>query len=69
MNNFPGHEEHNISTLIDDVTLSCGYGDLDEYGAWEFPCYDCARELEKRYKEKYGETIECWPWKKEGEKR
>ena len=28
--------------------LTFGSGKLDDNGYWEFPCYTCAREFEKR---------------------
>jgi hypothetical protein len=37
--------------------LTFGGGELDDYGYWEFPCDECARENEKNYPE----DGECWP--------
>jgi hypothetical protein len=36
-----------------------GSGVLDEFGFWENPCYDCARDHEKRYPNDGA----CWPFK------
>lgn len=36
-----------VSTAIDDVTLTFGLGDLDEWGYWEIPCVVCAEAFLK----------------------
>jgi hypothetical protein len=41
-------------------SLTCGSGKLDDFGYWEFPCYPCARELEKNLPEEGP----VWPFKK-----
>lgn len=30
---------YNCSTFVDEVTITRGYGQLDEFGSWEFPLY------------------------------
>lgn len=35
------------STSIDDMTITCGLGKLDDHGFWEQPCHACAREFER----------------------
>jgi len=51
-----GHENHGMSTGIHGC-LTFGWGKLDDFGYWEFPCAECAREYEKRHPK----TIPCWP--------
>jgi len=41
--------------------LTFGYGELDKYGYWEYPCVICARAWEK----KYPEEGPCWPFSEE----
>ena len=41
--------------------MSVGRGELDFNGFWEFPCYVCAREAEKKHPE-WGNV---WPYSKE----
>jgi hypothetical protein len=51
------HENCGASTTIGGET-SFGQGKLDEYGFWEIPCQECAREHER----KYGLPVNsCWP--------
>jgi hypothetical protein len=42
-----GHASCGISTSIDDVTLTFGRGDLDEFGYWKIPCAICAEAWQK----------------------
>lgn len=42
-----GRHDCAVSTSIDDVTLTFGGGDLDEYGYWQFPCAICAEAYQK----------------------
>lgn len=46
-----------ISTGIHDCP-TFGTGELDDYGFWAKPCYECAREYEKQFP-KCGF---CWPF-------
>jgi hypothetical protein len=39
---------------------SFGTGELDDYGFWEYPCYECARAFEKLHPE-----YKCWPYQAE----
>ena len=41
-----GHSDCRISTSIDEVTLTFGRGELDEWGFWKIPCGICARAWE-----------------------
>jgi len=45
--------------------ITFGTGELDDYGYWEYPCDECARDWEKKYPE-YGE---CWPYKSQKGKK
>lgn len=38
--------------------LTFGSGELDDYGYWEFPCAECARQWEQMWPE---ENEQCWP--------
>ncbi|MFA5025042.1 MAG: hypothetical protein WC503_00845 [Candidatus Shapirobacteria bacterium] len=38
-----------VSTSIDEVTLTFGRGELDEWGFWEIPCEICAQNHKKAY--------------------
>lgn len=51
-----GNDNCFISTCIDEITLTFGRGELDEFGFWEIPCTICA----KAYKDKYQEAS-VWP--------
>ena len=55
-----GHEQCCVSTCIIDC-LSFGSGLLDDLGFWQHPCYECAREHEK----KFPKDFPCWPFSKE----
>ena len=59
---FDKPKGHNcfISSGIHDG-LTFGTGELDEYGYFEKPCYECAREWEKQYPE----SGQCWPFSEE----
>jgi hypothetical protein len=50
-----GRPECKVSTGICG-SITFGYGELDYYGYWEFPCYKCAREWKRIYPKD-----ECWP--------
>lgn len=39
-------------------STTLGSGRLDDFGYWEFPCPECAREMERMLPE-YGQ---CWPF-------
>lgn len=42
--------------------LTFGYGELDDYGYWEFPCSACAREWERLENERSANAAEpAWP--------
>lgn len=56
MKNLKGHESCCMSTSIDDETLTFGSGKLDHFGFWQYPCYKCAREYERR-----SPGTKCWP--------
>ena len=45
--------------------LTFGKGDLDPYGYWEEPCWECARAHEKIFPE----SGECWPFREEYRKK
>lgn len=40
--------------------LTVGQGDIDFNGFWEIPCYECARNHER----KYPEDGSIWPFEK-----
>lgn len=42
------HTKCRFSTGIHDG-LTVGQGELDFYGYWEIPCYECARKYEKEH--------------------
>lgn len=42
-----GRPDCAVSTSIDDVTLTFGGGDLDQFGYWEIPCAICAEAYQK----------------------
>jgi hypothetical protein len=42
-----GRTDCGTSTSIDDVTLTFGGGNLDEWGFWQFPCAPCAEDFKK----------------------
>jgi hypothetical protein len=58
----PISHEHacKVSRGIHDE-LTFGEGELDEFGYWEYPCYECARAWER----KYPEDGPCWPFTEE----
>lgn len=37
-----GNHDCSVSTSVDDITLTFGRGDLDEWGYWSIPCVICA---------------------------
>jgi hypothetical protein len=51
-----GHEKCHSSTGIHGP-MTFGSGELNEYGYWENPCYECARAFEKQFPKYYP----CWP--------
>jgi hypothetical protein len=53
-----GKADCSTSTSIDDVTLTFGRGDLDEYGYWEIPCGICAEAYQKDFPDR-----PVWPRK------
>ena len=53
-----GKEDCYISSSIDEITLTFGSGELDDFGFWEHPCFICA----STWKEKYPEN-HVWPTK------
>lgn len=44
-----GSRQCSVSTGYDDMTLTFGRGDLDDYGYWEKPCLTCAAAHQKEY--------------------
>ncbi len=50
------HLKCSVSTAISGH-LTFGRGEVDEFGFWEIPCHECARDYENRYPE----TGKCWP--------
>jgi len=54
------HPGCRVSTSIADF-LTFGSGELDSNGFWEKPCYECARNHEKKFKDDFP----CWPFSKE----
>lgn len=62
---FPvGHENHKVSSTIYEC-YSFGYGELDDFGFWEHPCYECARAFAKQFPELFPNGDDCWPHTKE----
>lgn len=57
---LPGHEDHKCSTGIHDC-LTFGWGELDAFGFWEFPCGECARHHEQQFPQ----DGPCWPHSEE----
>lgn len=55
-----GHEKCCVSSTVTE-SLSFGTGELDDYGFWEYGCYECARAWEKQFPEEGA----CWPYSKE----
>ena len=47
--------------------ISCGWGELDPNGFWEYGCYECARELEEKLSKENFEWFSgrVWPYSKE----
>jgi len=37
-----GNPDCHVSTSIDEMTLTFGSGELDDWGFWEKPCFVCA---------------------------
>jgi len=54
------HSKCGFSTGIHDG-LTVGQGELDFYGYWEFPCYECAR----KHEQEHPESSPVWPFSKE----
>ncbi len=44
-----GHKDCKVSTSIDDITLTFGRGELDDFGFWEIPCEICAQNHKDRF--------------------
>lgn len=44
-----GRADCSASTSIDDVTVTFGRGNLDDFGYWQFPCVICAANFQKAY--------------------
>lgn len=51
-----GHEQCKASAGIHDCP-TFGSGELDDFGFWENPCSECAREFERQFPE----CGPCWP--------
>ncbi len=47
-----------VSTAISGH-LTFGSGDCDDYGFWENPCFECARDHERRHPD----DGKCWPFR------
>lgn len=52
------HLKCGVSTTISG-SFSFGNGECDENGFWENPCYECARNHEKRFTDDGA----CWPFR------
>lgn len=54
------HSKCGISMTICE-RFSLGQGNLDEFGYWEIPCEECAKEFREELKEKFpNENFLVW---------
>jgi hypothetical protein len=56
------HEHPRAGTNGIPYGLTFGSGECDDYGYWEYPCFDCARKAELRDKVPVNTY---WPFEKQ----